>query len=236
MSKTIILLPTYNERGSIARIIPEIFMINPDLHILVIDDNSPDGTAEEARLLMRTYPNLDLLSRPEKQGLGAAYKAGILRVLADPTVGRVCTMDADGSHAPEYLSGILAASETYDLVIGSRYVKGGGIENWERWRYLLSAWGNVYARTVMGLPIRDLTAGYMCFRADILRAIDLSKVQASGYAFLMELKFHTIRTFHGKFKELPIVFKARWEGESKISGHIIREGLLTPWKLRFKQR
>ena len=160
----------------------------------------------------------------------------MLQTLADPAVERIFTMDADGSHATEYLPDMLRAGETHDLVIGSRYVPGGGIENWEPWRYLLSEWGNFYARTITGLAVRDLTAGYMCFRADLLRKIDLSRLQASGYAFLMELKFCATRSFRCSFKEVPIHFKARRGGESKISGHIIREGLSTPWKLRFKKK
>jgi len=233
--KTVILLPTYNERDNVALIVPEIFSVDPNLHILVIDDNSPDGTADEVRSLMHTYPNVQLLSRPMKQGLGEAYKAGMLQVLADDTVEKVMTMDADGSHSTEYLREILTTSDTHDLVIGSRYVQGGGIENWEKWRFLLSKWGNFYARTITGLPLKDLTAGYMCFHADLLRNIDFSHMQASGYAFLMELKFRAVHTLKCRYQEVPIIFKARREGESKISRHIIAEGLLTPWRLRFRR-
>ncbi len=233
--KTIILLPTYNERDNVRRLIPEIFSVDPNLHVLVIDDNSPDGTAEETRTLMRTFANLQLLLRPTKNGLGEAYKAGMLHVLADTNVERVLTMDADGSHSTEYLQDILRAGNTYELVIGSRYVPGGGIENWEQWRYLLSQWGNIYARTITHLPVNDLTAGYMCFNARLLRNIDFSHLQASGYAFLMELKFCAVYTLGCRFKEVPIIFKARREGESKISHHIIREGLKTPWRLFFRR-
>lgn len=233
--KTVVLLPTYNERKNIALIVPEIFHSNPTLHVLVIDDSSPDGTAQEVRSMMRRYPNLALLLRPSKQGLGEAYKAGILQVLADLAVDTVVMMDADGSHSAEYLPGLLAASERHELVIGSRYVHGGGIENWERWRYLLSQSGNFYARTIAGLPVRDLTAGFMCFRADLLRKIDFFRVQASGYAFLMELKFCAIHMLKASLMEVPIIFKARREGESKISRHIIREGLKTPWRLFYRR-
>lgn len=234
--KTVVLLPTYNERENIVRIILEIFSVDHDLHLLVIDDNSPDGTGDAVRSYMRAYPNLELLSRPMKQGLGEAYKAGMLRVLADDTFEKVITMDADGSHATEYLEDILHASDKHDLVIGSRYVQGGGIENWEKWRHQLSKWGNFYARTITGLPTKDMTAGYMCFRTDLLRKIDFSHLQASGYAFLMELKFCAVHTLACSYKEIPIIFKARREGESKISRHIIGEGLLAPWKLRFKKK
>lgn len=234
--KTVVLLPTYNERENIARIVPQIFAKSPRIHILVIDDNSPDGTAEEVRALMQTHQNLDLLSRPEKQGLGEAYKAGMLRILVDDTFEKVITMDADGSHSAEYIPAMLRASETHEFVIGSRYTKGGGIEDWERWRYLLSRWGNLYARVITGLPVRDMTAGFTCIRVSLLRKMDFSVLEASGYAFLMELKFRAVRTLGCSFEEVPIIFNARWEGESKISHHIIREGLLAPWKLRFKKK
>ncbi|TSC70158.1 MAG: Glycosyltransferases involved in cell wall bioproteini, partial [Parcubacteria group bacterium Gr01-1014_49] len=192
--KTVVLLPTYNERKNVARIVPQIFAASPGTHILVIDDNSPDGTAEAVRTLALRYPNLSLFSRPAKQGLGEAYKAGMLCVLVDQSIERVFTMDADGSHDPEYIPALLRASETHDIVIGSRYVRGGGIENWERWRYLLSSWGNRYARAITGLPVKDMTAGFICIRADKLRKVDFSQLEASGYAFLMELKFRVIRS------------------------------------------
>lgn len=236
MNTTIILLPTYNERGNIAHIVPEIFAVHPEARILVIDDNSPDGTAEEVHSLMQTYPNLYLLLREKKQGLGEAYKAGIAQALADRSIEKIITMDADGSHGVDYLKDLHAASRVSPLVIGSRYVPGGSIENWERWRYALSQWGNFYARTITGLPIHDLTAGFMCFHSDLLRQIDFSRFQASGYAFLMELKFRSIRSLGAGVTEVPIVFRARREGESKISHHIIREGLAIPWRLRFKLR
>lgn len=228
---SVILIPTYNERENIAYIVPEIFSLLPNIRILVIDDNSPDGTGDHVRTLKRTYPNLRLLSRPAKQGLGKAYREGIALVCADPTVDRIITMDADGSHAVEYLVQILKASETHDLVIGSRYVKGGGTEHWEKWRVALSRWGNVYARFITGLSIHDMTAGYMCFNADIMRQIDFTLLHASGYAFIMEMKFHAAHVLGCSHYEVPIIFRARREGESKISHHIIREGLITPLRL-----
>lgn len=231
MSKTVILLPTYNERENIGMIVPEIFAAHPDIHVLVIDDNSPDGTGEEVRGLMHNYPNLHLLARPGKQGLGVAYMHGIADTLKDVDVDRIVMMDADGSHAVEYLAPILEASREYALVIGSRYTKGGGIENWEKWRYLLSRYGNFYARTLTGLPARDLTAGFLCFQRGLLDQMNLERIGASGYAFLMDLKFHAIHDCGASVKEVPIIFKSRREGESKISHHIIREGLKTPLRL-----
>ena len=235
MPRTVILLPTYNERENVLRIIPEIFQTDAKLKVLVIDDSSPDGTADAVRLLMRQYPNVALLSRPGKEGLGEAYKAGIAQVLTDSSVERIITMDADGSHAAEYLPALISASETYDMVIGSRYVSGGGIENWEKWRYALSQGGNWYTRAIVGLPIKDVTAGFVCYRADILRRVDFSCVRASGYAFQMELKFCIAHTLKGSAAEVPIMFRARREGESKISRHIITEGLKTPWRLFYRK-
>ena len=235
MSKTVVLLPTYNERDNVSLIVEEIFQTDPTLCVLVIDDSSPDGTGEVIGSLMETYPNLALLSRPGKEGLGEAYKAGMLQVLRDTSVDRIITMDADGSHAAHYLRDLLSASESHDLVIGSRYVEGGGIENWEGWRYTLSQGGNLYARTIVGLPIKDLTAGFACFRANLLRKVDFSHIRASGYAFQIELKFCAVHTLKCSFKEVPIMFKARREGESKISRHIIREGLKTPWRLFYRR-
>jgi dolichol-phosphate mannosyltransferase len=231
MLKSIILLPTYNEKENIITLVPEIFSSHPDIHILVIDDNSPDGTADTVRLQMKTYPNLRLLSRPGKQGLGVAYKHGLQYVLQDKEIDRVIMMDADGSHAVVYIHQLLRASENNDFVIGSRYVKGGAIENWEKWRFLLSRYGNLYARTLSGLPVRDITAGFLCFNASLLRIMDLDGIGASGYAFLMNLKFSAIREARARVIEVPITFMCRREGESKISHHIIREGLKTPLQL-----
>jgi dolichol-phosphate mannosyltransferase len=235
MPRTVILTPTYNERENIRMIIPEIFAAHPDVHVLVIDDNSPDGTGEEVRTMMEQFPNLELLARESKQGLGAAYKHGIQHTLESGDVERIVMMDADGSHPVEYLAPMLEASKDYDLVVGSRYTKGGGIENWEPWRYAMSRYGNLYARTLTGLPVRDLTAGFLCFRGDLLSRMDLDKVGASGYAFLMDLKYHAIADMNAKATEVPIIFKSRREGESKISHHIIREGLKTPLRLFFRR-
>ena len=235
MNKTVILIPTYNERANIALLVPEIFSLHPQVSIMVIDDASPDGTGEEVRQLTERYPNLSLLARAGKQGLGTAYKAAFEKVLTDRNVERIITMDADGSHAAEYLGALIEKSTSHDLVIGSRYVRGGSIEDWEAWRYVLSKGGNLYARLITGLPVRDMTAGFMCFRTALLRRMDLSSMQASGYAFLMELKFDTIFALQGTLAEIPIHFHSRREGESKLSRHIIREGLKTPWRLLWRR-
>ena len=229
MKETVVLLPTYNERDNISFLVREITARHKKIRIVVIDDNSPDGTGSLVRELMKEYPNLALFSRAQKQGLGEAYKAGMRHILADPNIEKVITMDADGSHSPEYISALL--SRDADLVIGSRYVMGGGIQNWELWRYILSFGGNLYAHALTGLPIKDLTSGFMCVRADMLRRVDFSKIHASGYAFQIEIKFHIFYVLHGRVLEIPIIFKSRRGGESKMSNHIIREGLKTPLRL-----
>lgn len=235
MQKSVILLPTYNERENIGVIIPEIFTTHPDLHVLVIDDDSPDGTGDRVKELKKTYPNLDLFSRPKKEGLGVAYRDGIQRALKDGSVQRVILMDADGSHDVQYIKDMLALSNTHDLVIGSRYIKGGGIENWEPWRYALSRYGNLYAWILTGLPVRDLTSGFQCFGRDLLARMKLEEVHASGYAFQIDMKYHAIREAGASVVEIPIIFKTRRGGESKMSPHIIREGLMTPLRL-FRRR
>jgi len=233
--KNFLLLPTYNERENIKLIIPEIFKLIPEINILVIDDNSPDNTAGAVKELMFIYPNLSILQRPAKTGLGNAYKEGINKVIENEETYYIITMDADGSHSPEYLPEFISNIKNYDLVIGSRYVKGGGIENWEVWRKNLSRFGNLYAKILTGLPINDFTAGFMCIKRDFLKKIDFNQISSSGYSFLIELKFYLIYGLKAKAKEVPIIFKSRREGESKISNQIISEGIKTPWRLLSKR-
>ncbi|MFA4941997.1 MAG: polyprenol monophosphomannose synthase [Patescibacteria group bacterium] len=233
--KDIILLPTYNERENVRIIIPEIFADYPKIHIMVVDDSSPDGTAEEVEKLMPKYPNLSILKRKGKEGLGKAYVDAMQRVREDEEIRSIITMDADGSHGVEYLKDFLREINDYDLVIGSRYVKNGGVENWEFWRRNLSRFGNIYAKILTGLPINDFTAGFMCIRREFLEKMDFDKISASGYSFMMEIKFNLIKVLGARVKEVPIIFKRRREGESKISGHIIKEGLKIPWLLFFKR-
>ena len=233
--KDIILLPTYNERENVTIIIPEILRTVPDVFVLVIDDNSPDGTAQHVRILMDAYPRVSLLRRQIKTGLGDAYIEAMRHVVQNKEVRFIITMDADGSHAPQYLNELLAYGNTYDLVIGSRYVRGGGIARWETWRKLLSRFGNAYARLLTGLPIRDCTSGFMCIRREILEKVRLNEISSTGYSFLIELKFHLINILGARMKEVPIIFQSRQEGESKISNQIISEGVKAPWRL-FKKR
>lgn len=233
--KDVLLLPTYNERENIRLIVPEIFALLPDIKILVIDDNSPDKTAEVVKELMKQYPNLSILERQVKDGLGNAYITAMKQVMNDVDVRSIITMDADGSHRPEYLKDFLANIDNYDLLIGSRYVKDGGVENWEFWRKQLSRFGNLYAKILTGLPINDFTAGFMCISRPYLQKMDFSDISSAGYSFLIELKFYLIHKYKARVKEVPIIFASRREGESKISNQIISEGIRAPWRLFLKR-
>jgi len=228
--KHIILIPTYNEVENIENIISRIMDNYSSIYLKVIDDNSPDGTGDVVRGLMAKYPRLSLLSRKEKEGLGRAYVNGFREVMNDPEVTHVFMMDADMSHDPVYLKEMIGLSSKYDLVIGSRYITGGKTVGWEAWRRFLSFFGNMYARTVTRIPIRDMTGGFNCISIKYLKKIDLDKVSSSGYAFIMELKYALYKK-GVSIKETPITFVNRSGGESKISNNIISEGILAPWKM-----
>lgn len=231
--KQVIILPTYNERENISPLIEEIFSLLPEISILVVDDNSPDGTAAVVKKLQMRYSNLSLLERPVKDGLGGAYIEGFKRLLADLDIKDIVMMDADFSHHPKYLPQMLREVENYDLVIGSRYIKDGGIAKWELWRKILSAGGNFYVRILLGRRVHDWTGGFNCIKADHLRKVNLDKIDLSGYAFIMGLKYFLIKASVA-VKEIPIIFEARRGGESKLSHHIISEGIIAPWKILLK--
>lgn len=230
--KDVIILPTFNERGNIQVIIPNIFNIVPDIWIVVVDDNSPDGTAGAVKTLMEKYPHLSLIKREKKEGLGKAYIAVFDELLKQPDIRSIITMDADLSHNPAYLPLMRKESEKNSVIVGSRYVEGGSTKGWKSWRKLLSLWGNRYSRIITRLPIYDCTGGFNLISADLLRKVRLDMIDSSGYAFLIQLKVMLARA-GGAFKEIPIVFEERREGESKISSHIIREGIFAPWRMLF---
>ena len=229
-----VILPTYDERENIAQIAPQILAAAPEVDLLVVDDNSPDGTGELAEALARGEPRIKVLHRPRKEGLGRAYLAGFDRALGEG-YGRIVEMDADFSHDPAALPQLLAASRRADLVLGSRYVQGGGTVNWGLGRRLLSRGGSFYARAILGVPIRDLTGGFKCFRSDALRALDLESVRSSGYAFQIELTYRAIRRGF-RVVEVPIVFVDRRVGKSKMSRRIVAEALFMVWKIRFDRK
>jgi len=233
--KTIVLIPTYNERENIRLIVEEVFSLYPDIKVLVIDDSSPDKTAEEVKEMMGKYSGLKILKRVKKTGLGDAYKDAIRHVLENfKEIEYVITMDADGSHQPKYIKSFLKNIENYDLIVGSRYVNGGGIESWEFWRKNLSYFGNLYSKILTGTGISDLTAGFICVRKKIFKKIDFRKIASSGYAYQIEFKFYCVKILGARVKEVPIYFKSRREGESKLSNQTITEGIITPWKCLFE--
>ncbi len=233
--RTRIIIPTYNERENIASLMTELLAVSPPgTRILVIDDGSPDGTAGLVREYMARDQRVSLMTRPGKLGMGSAYRAAFSRVLDEGGDECIVTIDADFSHHPKYVPQLIAACRTHDLVVGSRYVKGGGIENWELWRRALSWGGNLYVRMITGLPIRDATAGFSCMRTDFLRQVPFERVPASGYAwwFTLRMMFHRRGA---RITEVPIIFTERRLGQSKISAHIIYEGLIEPWRIRFSK-
>lgn len=231
--KTTIIIPTYNERENIETIILKIKMILPEVDILVVDDNSPDLTHQVVVGLQTRVSGLSLLLREKKAGLGQAYLAGFKKVLADGQSEAVIMMDADLSHDPSYLPQFFAAVQDHDVVVGSRYIAGGGTTGWELWRRLLSKYGNYYARFIIGMPVHDCTGGFNLIKTDLLRRLDLAAFDSAGYAFQIELKY-LLKKAGGSFQEVPIIFRNRVNGQSKISHRIIQEGIVAPWRIRRK--
>ncbi len=227
----LICLPTYDERENLGPILHAIHATVPDVDVLVIDDSSPDGTGELADRLAAHDPRVKVLHRPAKQGLGKAYLAGFDWAL-QRGYRLVMEMDADFSHDPRHLPAMLAAARDADLVLGSRYVKGGGTVNWGLGRKLLSRGGSLYARTILGVKVRDLTGGFKCFHREVLEAIDLPTVSCTGYAFQIELTYRAIRRGF-RVAEVPIVFADRRVGQSKMSRRIVLEALRKVWAIRF---
>jgi len=230
--KTLIILPTYNEIDNIGHIIPKIKYALPDAHILVVDDNSPDGTSKHVKDI--ELNNVFVMDRHKKEGLGKAYIAGFKWALKRD-YDLIFEMDADFSHHPKYLDNFMDAAEHADVVIGSRYIKGGGIEDWPMHRLLLSKFGNIGARLIAGIPVKDCTSGFKCFKRKVLESINFSKISSSGYSFQVEMNYHVLQ--HGfKIKEIPITFTDRKRGESKMSTKIVKEAIGLLWKLRLKKK
>jgi dolichol-phosphate mannosyltransferase len=231
LGPTFVILPTYNERDNIGEVVRRLFALLPDLRVLVVDDNSPDGTADLVSSMQVEFPRLELLFRPRERGFGSAYVAGFRRVLEAGSACTILMMDADLSHDPAHIPAMLQAIQRSDVVVGSRYTDGGTVVGWEFWRAALSRAGNAYIRAITHMPFRDCTSGFILIRAELLRKLDLSGISSSGYAFLMELKYALWRS-GATINEIPITFRNRAGGESKLSGHIIREGIKAPWKVR----
>ncbi|HUI93374.1 MAG TPA: polyprenol monophosphomannose synthase [Chitinivibrionales bacterium] len=228
--KVLIIIPTYNEKENIGLIIPEIKALLPDAHVLVVDDNSPDGTSALVKELAEKLPGIFVLDRPKKEGLGRAYVAGFTWAL-ERKYEFVFEMDSDFSHDPKYLPDFLNAIKDNDLVIGSRYIRGVNVVNWPMFRLLLSYFGNLVARILTGVPVRDCTAGFKCFRRKVLEAIRLDEIDSSGYSFQVEVNYMTWKRGF-RIAEIPIVFTDRKRGVSKMTTKIVREALILVWKLR----
>ena len=232
MADSLVIIPTYNEKENITRMIHTVFQLPTTFHILIVDDNSPDGTADLVTKLQATYPNqLFLLKRAGKLGLGTAYIDGF-RWGLERNYTYFMEMDCDFSHDPNDLPRMREAAENADLVVGSRYVKGGKIANWPFDRKLLSYGASVYVRLVSWMPVKDPTAGFVCYHRDVLQAIDLDRIRFIGYAFQIEMKFATW-TLGFRIKEIPITFTDRVEGQSKMSKGIVKEAIIGVIQMRF---
>ncbi len=230
---TLICIPTFNEAENIGPIVDAIFKVVPHVHLLIIDDNSPDGTGALADALAAKDVRVHVLHRSEKQGLGKAYIAGFKWAL-ERSYEMIFEMDADFSHQPRYLPTMInALSTTHDVVIGSRYVPGGGIENWGLLRRVISRGGGIYARAILGMKVRDLTAGFIGWRRKVLEDIELDHIEASGYVFQIEMKYRAHQLQY-KILEVPITFPDREVGKSKMTSDIAMEALTRIWKIRLK--
>jgi dolichol-phosphate mannosyltransferase len=225
----VLIVPTYNERDNIELLVARIRKSAGDEPVCFVDDNSPDGTAEEIRRMQRQDGNLHLMVRSGKDGFGSACREAMKRILREKLAGYVIQMDADLSHPPEALPRMIELLRTHPVVIGSRYVAGGGSRNWDFRRRLLSFGGNLYARILTGVPVRDMTAGFVGYQTEVLRAIDLDAMRSEGYAFQMEMKFNLHRS-GVPFFEYPIIFTERESGKSKFNRRIMLEGVKFPLK------
>lgn len=233
-----VVMPTYNEAANLPAIVQKIFALNlPDLFMLIVDDNSPDDTGRLADALAATYPSrLFVLHRPAKQGLGTAYVAGFAWAL-EHGASVVIQMDADFSHSPEYLPIMLDKIREYDVVVGSRYVAGGRVDDaWPLWRRFLSWWGSrVYARSILGLKVHDTTAGFKCLRREVLERIGLPQVRSNGYIFQVEIAYLCEKNGF-RILEIPIYFEDRVHGKSKMSLRVNTEAAWRVWQMRWRYR
>src|SRR5256712_8897700 len=232
--KTLIIIPTYNELENLRPLLEKVFSFAPDTDVLVVDDNSSDGTGKLADEIHEENPQVNVLHRAGKLGLGTAYIAGFKYAVAQ-NYDAAFEMDADFSHDPRYLPDFHKAIENADLVIGSRYIPGGNTPDWSPVRKFISGGGNIFARFMLGIPVHDCTAGYRCYRREVLESIDLDTIQSQGYAFQIELAYRVMQ--HGfKIVETPIVFMDRRVGKSKMSRKIVIEGFTYVLKARLRNQ
>lgn len=232
MNPALVIVPTYNERENLGPITTAILAADPRIDILVCDDNSPDGTGQLADELAAKEPRIKVMHRAKKEGLGRAYLAAF-RWALEHKYDFIIEMDADFSHDPKYLPKLIdTARDEADVAVGSRYVEGGGTVNWGIGRQIISRGGSMYVRTILGVPLRDTTAGFKCFNRRVLEGINLDEVQSSGYGFQVELSYRALKKGY-TIKEIPIVFEDRRVGQSKMSKKIFIEAMRMVWKLRF---
>lgn len=230
--KTLVIIPTFNELHNIKKLLPDILSSFPSVDVLVVDDNSPDGTADWVKEAARSIPRIKIIERAGKMGLGTAYVAGFRYMLAND-YDYAIQMDADYSHDPQEIENFLESIKNYDLVIGSRYIYGVRVINWPIRRLLLSYGANLYSRIITGMPIKDGTGGFKCFRKEVLSTINLDNIHSNGYSFQIEMNYKAYKLGF-KMLEIPITFVDRVEGTSKMSKRIVYEAIFMVWKLRFK--
>ena len=229
--KSLVIIPTYNEADNVSAIIDEVLKQDKSLEVLIVDDNSPDGTSEIVEKKQKKNKKIHLLKRAGKMGLGSAYVAGFKYAL-EQNFDYIFEMDADFSHDPVVIPDMLEEIKDNDLVIGSRYLGGINVVNWPLRRLILSFFAAHYVRFITGMPVNDPTGGFKCFRRKVLETIDLDKILADGYSFQIEMNFRTWRKKF-KIKEIPIVFTDRRSGQSKMSKKIVREAIFVVWKLQY---
>ena len=228
--RKLVIIPTYNEIENMKALLPVLMQLKQNFDVLVVDDSSPDGTAKFVEEFSKNEKRVHVLVRPAKQGLGKAYLAGFAWGL-NHNYDVLTEMDADFSHAPHHLDEILALIDKHDVVIGSRYVKGGGTVNWGIIRKIISRGGSLYSRLILGYPLRDWTGGFNCWRKEVLEKINLSGIQSNGYSFQIELKYKALKNGY-KIYESPIVFEDRRVGQSKMSLKIVLEAFYKVWMIK----
>ncbi len=233
-ASVVVVIPTYNERENIEGIIRGVLGLGSRFRVLIVDDNSPDGTAEIVTALAGEFPDrVELLSREKKEGIGRAYVAGFGRAL-DMGPGLIAQMDADFSHLPDDLSRLVGLADGYDLVLASRYVEGGKTIGWPWHRKLISRFGGIYAGLILGVPIKDLTGGFKVWRPEVLRSIELSSIHSDGYCFQIETTYRAIQK-GASYTQAPITFVDRVAGKSKLSRRVVFEAMVLPWNLRLRK-
>lgn len=230
-----VVIPTYNEAENIEEVLHRIHVVVPQAHIVVVDDESPDGTAEIAERLRDDIEGLSVYRRKGARGLGRAYCDAFLRLIEGGEYDYIIQMDADLSHDPGSLPALIGAAQSADVAVGSRYIKGGGVRDWPLHRVLLSRWANFYVHLITGVPVKDATSGFRCWRATALKRLRVEEVVSEGYAFAVEMIYRAY--LEGlRIVEVPILFTDRRKGRSKMSRQVIWESVKMPWRLRLRQR